>query len=288
MHFVVWSAGTFLPARPRHTLQIWRTNHIGQPATGARFNGEPIADGMNYGSRFKMLRCYFCVTHWVDRAIELAGVELAGLARRRLIGGLLSRPHLILSGSAGVGKVQLARALALAGVDGQSDRICWIQGHPWWAADTTDVGHFVELQTDFSLWRLALFANTVLNDGAPIRSPVGHPAHVHARVGTKAPESNGDRIGACRQVACVERMSPVEIELYFGVVARWLVQNGGDGSGPLPLRLVGTYDSLVPPVLDEQIGRLVVVVHLQPSIDLDDRGQRVADDVDENRLLTCP
>jgi hypothetical protein len=231
-----------------------------------------------------MLRCTFCVTNWVDRTIELAGVELAGLARRRLIAALLSRVHLILSGSPSIGKRQVASALALSAVGGQSDRVCWVQGHPWWAANSGDVSRFVELQTDFSLWRLAQFADSSLHGGSPICSPLAHPPGFHVGLCEKATEANGEGIAACRQVACVERMSPLEIELYFWIVARWLVQNGGGGFGPLPLRLVGTYDSRVAPALDEKIGRLVALVHLEPGSDADIPGRPVADNR-RSRLL---
>jgi hypothetical protein len=162
-----------------------------------------------------MIRCHFCITNWVDRAAGLAGVELADLARRRLIAGLLSRPHLILSGPPAIGKGQLARALALAGVDGQRDRICRLQGHPWWAAKTADVARFVELQTDFSLWRLAQFADSALNGGSEIWSALVHPSRSHAGLLRRAGQASREGTGVCSHVVCVERMSPVEIELYF-------------------------------------------------------------------------
>ncbi len=73
-------------------------------------------------------QCHFCVSDWVDRAVELAGVRLADLVRRRLIALLLSRPHLILTGVPGIGKIRLARALAVSGVGGQEDRVCRLIG----------------------------------------------------------------------------------------------------------------------------------------------------------------
>ena len=74
-------------------------------------------------------------------------------------------------------------------------------------------------------------------------------------------------------------MSPVEIELYFGVIAKWLVQNEGPETGLLPIRLVGTYDSRVPAMLDKHSSQFVALVHLDVP---DDRG------AGEQRLhMTC-
>ncbi len=55
-------------------------------------------------------------------------MPLADLVRRRLIASLLSRPHLILSGVPGIGKMRLARALAVSGVGGLEDRVCRLIG----------------------------------------------------------------------------------------------------------------------------------------------------------------
>ena len=87
-------------------------------------------------------RCAFCVTAWVDGARDEAGVRLTDLARRRLIAGLLARPHLILSGPAGAGKQRLAEALALSIAARRSSRVCLLQGHPWWAENTCDTSHY--------------------------------------------------------------------------------------------------------------------------------------------------
>jgi len=226
-----------------------------------------------------MLRYPFYITNWVDRAVGLAGVELGDLERRRLIAGLLSRRHLILSGPTGIGKRQLARALALAGVDGQRDRICWLQGHPWWAENTSDAGRFVELQTGFSLWRLAQFADSLLNACPEIWLPLAHQSLSHMRLPKGPDQAFGEGTGLCSHVVCVERMSPVEIELYFGVVAKWLLQNEAGETGLLPIRLVGTYDSRVPAMLDTHSSHLVALVHLDVP---DDRG------AGEQRLhMTC-
>jgi hypothetical protein len=235
-----------------------------------------------------MNRCHFCITRWVDRAVALAGVELADLARRRLIAGLLSRPHLILSGTPAIGKGQLARALALAGVDGKRDRICRLQGHPWWAAETADVGRFVELQTDFSLWRLAQFADSALNGGSEIWSSLAHPSRFPGRALKGAEEGNEGGTGICSHVVCVERMSPVEIELYFGIVAKWLTQKAAGETGPLSIRLVGTYDSRMPPVLDEPTSRLVALVHLGAAGERGARRLRPGQALAEGPLVTGP
>lgn len=57
-------------------------------------------------------------------------------------------------------------------------------------------------------------------------------------------------------------MSPVEIDFYFGVVARWLRQSAQDQAGAVPLRLIGTYDSQIPPDLDDPILGVAALVHL--------------------------
>lgn len=231
-----------------------------------------------------MLRCHFCVANWVDRAASLAEVKLTDLARRRLIASLLSRPHLILSGPTGIGKARLAPALALSGVDGQRDRMCRLQGHPWWAAGTGNVGRFVELHTDFSLWRLAQFANSVLNGGPRTRPPLQHQSGPHAGHPQETSQSAQEEGGPCGYVVYIERMSPVEIELYFRVITEWLVQNGGERRGEVPLRLVGTYDSSTPAMLDERLSRLVALVQLGVAHGTDLRPAQAEDGTHRERL----
>jgi hypothetical protein len=209
-------------------------------------------------------RCTFCVTQWVDRALVTAGVQITELERRRSIATLLSRPHLILSGPPGIGEGRLVHALALSGVDGERDRVCWLQGHPWWAADTANVGRFIELQTDYSLSRLARFAHPALNsEGTSLRHDGVGPVNAGSRNGRHA----GPAYGMCAFVACVERVSPVEIELYFRVVAEWLPTNGEGASRFVPLRLTGAFDGSTPPDLDERIRRVTGLVHLSGAQD---------------------
>jgi len=173
----------------------------------------------------------------------MAGIRLTDLERRRLIASLLSRWHLILSGPSGIGKSQLAYALALSIARGQRRRVCLLQGHPWWAASTGNIGHFVKLQTEFSVWRLAYFAESALHSQQP-----------SSQVQTES--DTGD------YVACVVRMSPVEIELYFRVVSQWWLQSAWGNARPAPIRLIGAYDSSTPPDLDDQILRATALVHL--------------------------
>jgi len=109
-----------------------------------------------------MKPCSSYAIAWVDRACTAADVGLTARERRRLIAALLVRRHLILSGPAGIGKCRLAYALALSFTQGRQSRVCLLQGHPWWAARTGDLGRFVELQTDFSVWRLAYFVESAL------------------------------------------------------------------------------------------------------------------------------
>ena len=193
-----------------------------------------------------MYRCPSCVTTWVDRASAMAGIKLADLERRQLIAALLSRWHLILSGPAGIGKCQLAHALALSITQGQQNYVCLLQGHPWWAAGTGNISQFVELQTEFSVWRLAYFVEFALNSQRPLAGAQARGNHHE-------------------YVACVMRMGPAEIEFYFGVVSRWLLRNAWDGVGPAPIRLIGTYDSDKPPDLDAQILRTTALVHLMSN-----------------------
>jgi DNA polymerase III delta prime subunit len=190
-----------------------------------------------------MQRSPSCATTWVDRACAATNIRLADRERRRLIAALLSRQHLILSGPAGIGKRRLAYALALSIVDGQESHMSLLQGHPWWASKTNDVAYFVNLQTRFSEWRLAYFMESVL----PSQQP---PSQVQAENGT------GD------YGVCVERMSPVEIDFYFRAVSYWLLKSAQSKADRVSIRLIGTYDSSIPPDLDDQIQRVAALVHL--------------------------
>ncbi len=184
-----------------------------------------------------------CATTWVDRACAATNVRLADQERRQLIAALLSRQHLILSGPAGMGKRRLAYALALAIVDGRKSHVSLLQGHPWWASKTNDVAYFVNLQTRFTEWRLAYFMESVLLSQQP-------SSQVQAESGT------GD------YVVCVQRMSPAEIDFYFSVVSQSLLKMAQGKAEAVPIRLLGTYDTMTPPDLDTQTRRFVALVHL--------------------------
>ena len=203
-----------------------------------------------------MKPCPVCTTRWVDQSCSKAGIRLADAARRQLIAGLLARRHLILSGPRGAGKYRLAKALSRAVALDRSDHVCSLQGHPWWAAKTGDVSRYVELQTDFSHWRLINFVEPLLSARESLSS-----LHTEAQEGV--------------YVACVERMSPVEIDLYFVQFARWLLRQEQEWALPAPLRLIGTFDSNRPPVLDATVQRYVAVVHLD-SAALMPEGETVA------------
>lgn len=190
-----------------------------------------------------MQLCPFCTTTWVDRACAAAEIRLTAPERRRLIAALLARPHLILSGPAGIGKRRLVHALALSMTQGRQSQVRTIQGHPWWATETGDIGYYVNLQTEFSVWRLDDFMESILH-----RMPISSGIH-------------GDRESST-YVVCVERMSPVEIDLYFSKFLRWLLWMGLDAHRTVPLRLIGTYDSSMPPGLDHRILRVAALVHL--------------------------
>jgi len=232
-----------------------------------------------------MIRCHFCVSGWVDRALNLAGVPLTDLGRRRLIASLLSRPHLILTGASGIGKTRLARALAVSGVGGQKDRACHLQGHPWWAANTADVSHFVELQTDYSLSRLAQFTRAEPDGFTPAWAEMIPRSQV-TRSHEKRTGANREGMAVCRKTVYVERMSPLEVELYFGIVARWLAHNTTDTEA-LPIRLIGTYDADVPLMLDEHTRRLVAQLHLGHCCESRIGGRDPRNGSLQNRLLTC-
>ncbi len=193
-----------------------------------------------------MQRCPFCVITWVDDAGAVAGTELTALERRRLIAALLSRQHLILSGRSGIGKRQLAYALALSIAGGRQDFVRLIQGHPWWAANTGNIARYVGLQTEFNTWRLADFLGFALNGRLPFS-----PSRVETHVGD--------------YVVCIERVSPVEVDSYFGALAQWLLGGALDQIGPVSLRLIGTIDSETPPDLDGRIQRVAALVHLDSA-----------------------
>jgi hypothetical protein len=201
--------------------------------------------------RSRELRYPACVRKWVDRAINESGVSLTPLERRRLIAALLSRRHLILSGPAGAGKRQLAYELALSVANGTKDRVCRLQGHPWWATGTGDVGFFVDLQTNFSAWQLANFAESILDERLP--------AIQHVSRSNRGSQTR-DNIG--EYVVCVERLSRLEIELYYSVFATWMTKRAQAEARPVPIRLIGTYDSALPPDLDDHILDRTAVVHL--------------------------
>lgn len=183
------------------------------------------------------ISCPFCGTQWVDHALAVTGITLTDLERGRLLAALLTRPHLILSGPVGSGKCRLASALALAICQGRQHQVRLIQGHPWWAARTGQVARYVGMQSNLSAWRLADFIVSVL-----------HRPQLAAGGGV--------------YVAYVERMSPVEIELYFGRLALSLRQTSTNDGKPVPLRLIGTYDSQCKPDLAARILRTTALVHV--------------------------
>ncbi len=193
-----------------------------------------------------MQHCPFCITAWVDRACAGAGLKLTDLERRRLIAAMLARRHLILSGHSGIGKRRLAHALALSIAGGREDYVCVIQGHPWWAAQTGNIARYVGLQTKFSTWRLADFIGFAR-----------HSAQLSPQV--RAVRDSDDH------VICVERMSPIEIDFYFGGLSQWLLKDTPGQAVFVSLRLIGTYDSDTPPDLDDRILRVAALVHLSSA-----------------------
>lgn len=190
-----------------------------------------------------MKPCPVCATRWVDQACSSTGIRLPDAVRRQLIAGLLARRHLILSGPSGLGKASLARALALCMVQGRASHVRSIQGHPWWAANTHDVAHFVMMQTDYSLWRLIDFVESIV-----MKQESSSPSYT---------------LDAGQEyVAFVEQMSPVEIELYFDRFLGWLTVRKPTRTSLVPLRLIGTYNADSPLQLDGHVQRLAALVHL--------------------------
>jgi hypothetical protein len=180
--------------------------------------------------------CPVCATAWVKQACARSGVVLTALARRRLIAALLSHRHLILSGPAGIEKERLIQALAQAVTQGRQSNIQEIQGHPWWAAGTGDVARFVNMQTEFSVWRFLEFVGSALDRDVRV------PPHEY--------------------VACIQRMSPVEVSIYFDKFLGWLEGTARSRKASHSLRLFGTYDGSMPPVLDGRERPLFALVHL--------------------------
>lgn len=189
-----------------------------------------------------MRYCPFCVLSWIERASVAADIKLATAERRRLIAGLLARQHLILSGPAGIGKRQLAQTLALAMAQGRKDQVRKIQGHPWWATETGDLAYYIDLQIQFSMWRLEDFIVPVLQRSQP---------------GSQHDQEVGD------YAVCIERMSPVEIDLYFDKFPRWLLWTKRGNRDVVPLRLIGTVDSTTELNLSDRILETAAAVHLE-------------------------
>ncbi len=204
-----------------------------------------------------MQHCPFCITTWVDNAHTLAEVRLSADERRRLVAALLSRRHLILSGPAGVGKCDLAYALALSIAQGRQDHICLIQDHPWWAARTGSIARYVHLQTEFSAWRLANFMESVLDREETRSEP-------------RTEENPGE------YVVCVERMSQIETDFYFDGLSHWLLSGLPGQASSVPIRLIGTYDSNITPTLNLRILRTAALVHLSAVVPKAPTSQRLA------------
>lgn len=187
--------------------------------------------------------CPRCATQWVDQATCVAGLHLENAERRQLIAGLLARRHLIVSGPDGSGKRRLIKALSIAMALDRSDHVFFLQGHPWWAAGTGNVTRFVDMQTEFSLWRLNDFVESL-----------------------SAEQRNQSVLHTKEQVSpyvvCVERMSPAEIDLYFGGAVQWLCRQQIRGVMPASLRFAGTFDGDRAPLLGAAILRATALVHL--------------------------
>lgn len=193
-------------------------------------------------------RCSVCVTASVERVFAETGIRLADEQRRQLIVGLLARQHLILSGPQGSRKCELAHALAFSLVAGRRERVCTLVGHPWWAGNTGDMTYYANMQMAFSEWRLVYFLAAVQDD-----------------------EERMSRVRSVDSVegyaVCIERMSPAEIDLYFGTLPYKLAAAGQGVRRYLPVRFIGTYDSDRPPTLDVPTLRVAALVHMNAASD---------------------
>ncbi|NIN34349.1 MAG: hypothetical protein GTO60_04325, partial [Gammaproteobacteria bacterium] len=164
--------------------------------------------------------CPVCASAWIDRASRASGFILTGLEQQQLLAALLARRHIILSGPMGIGKTQLAQALAASMTGDYHRQTMTIQGHPWWTIKTGDPARFVKMQVQFSTLRLNYFVEDILQNQALW-------SDTHTR------RSFGD------DVISIHNMSPFEIDLYFKGSLPWLTKDARE----FPLRLIGTYDS---------------------------------------------
>lgn len=197
---------------------------------------------------FSARPCSICLASSVERTCAETGIRLTDEERRHLIGGLLARQHLILSGPRGDRKCKLARALAFSLVDGRQDRVCTLLGHPWWAGNTGDVAYYANMQKAYSDWRLVYFLTDVVADD-------------QRTSGVRSVD------GAGGYVVCIEAMSPAEIDLYFATLPYKLAAAGQGARRCLPVRFIGTYDSDTPPTLDARTLRVAALVHMDAASD---------------------
>lgn len=187
--------------------------------------------------------CSACVIGLVERICAKTGIRLADEIRCQLIAGLLARRHLILSGPSATGKCALARSLALSLADGREDRVCSVLGHPWWAGGTGDVAYYANMQMAYSEWRVVYFLANVLANGENAQ-------------GKRSVDQAGN------YVVWIERMSPAEIDLYFGLLPYRLVAVQQGTRRGIPVRFIGTYDSDTLPTLDARTLQVVALVHV--------------------------
>jgi hypothetical protein len=182
--------------------------------------------------------CSFCTTTWVDQATRASDFILTNPERQRLLAAFLARRHIVFSGPIGIGKTQLAQALAAAMTGDYHRQTLTIQGHSGWMAKTGDAAGFVQMQARFNILRLNYFVEDILQNRTLWSDT--HTKH-----------SFGD------DVISIHNMSLPEIDLYFKGSLPWLT---GD-EGEFPLRLLGVYDSETPPDLDPDVLRVVALVH---------------------------